>query len=140
MSRSVLYDEPGPRTLRRERIASIVARRDKARALVTGESLGQVASQTVEDMTCIGAGARLLVLRPLLTYHKEETIALARRIGTFDVSARPEPDCCTVFMPSKPVIYGKLELCLEAEARMDVEGLVERALAGVERIDVESEA
>lgn len=122
-----------------QRIASRLAQRDKCTALVTGESLGQVASQTLENMTCIEAAASLPVLRPLVTYDKEESVDLARKIGTFEVSARPEPDCCTVFMPAKPIIYGTLDACLAAESRFDVDGLVERALAGVERIEVESE-
>ncbi|MCB9914675.1 MAG: tRNA 4-thiouridine(8) synthase ThiI [Planctomycetes bacterium] len=122
-----------------QRLASRLAVRERCKALVTGESLGQVASQTLENITCIQAAAELPVLRPLISYDKEETIALARRIGTFDVSVLPEPDCCTVFMPRRPMIHGKLEVCEEAEAQLDVQGLVERALAGVERIDVVAE-
>jgi thiamine biosynthesis protein ThiI len=122
-----------------QRIASRVARRDKAGALVTGESLGQVASQTLENLTCIGAASELPVLRPLLCFDKQETVEVAQRIGTFDVSILPEPDCCTVFMPRKPVIRGKLFECEDAESRMDIEGLVQRALDGVDVVDVEAE-
>lgn len=123
-----------------QRIASRLARRAKAQALVTGESLGQVASQTLENLACIEAASELPVLRPLLTYDKEETIELARRIGTLAISERPEPDCCTVFQPAHPIVYGRREACEEAEARLDVEALVARAVAGAERIDVEPEA
>lgn len=119
-----------------QRIASRVALRDRAQVLVTGESLGQVASQTVENLTCIGEASELPVLRPLIAYDKQETIALARRIGTLETSNLPEPDCCTVFMPSRPVIRGRLAECEAAEARLDVAGLVEGALAGMEVVDV----
>ncbi len=122
-----------------QRLASRLALREKSLALVTGESLGQVASQTLENMTCIGAAADLPVLRPLACYDKEEAIDLARKIGTFELSTIPEPDCCTVFMPPKPIIKGRLEVCEQAEAALDVEGLVERSLAGVEVVDVAHE-
>jgi thiamine biosynthesis protein ThiI len=119
-----------------QRIATEIARMEDAGALVTGESLGQVASQTLENMTCIEEAAGLPVLRPLLTYDKVEAIALARRIGTFETSTIPEPDCCTVFMPPRPVIRGRLELCLRAEKELGVEDLLGEALAGTERISV----
>lgn len=122
-----------------QRLASSMAYREKCKALVTGESLGQVASQTLDNMTCIEAAADLPVLRPLLTYDKEEAVELAKRIDTFDVSTLPEPDCCTVFMPRKPMIFGRVEECEAAEAEMDVAGMMERALAGIERVDVEAE-
>lgn len=120
-----------------QRIASRLAGRSKARALVTGESLGQVASQTLENMTCIENAAAFPVLRPLVTFDKHETIEVAKRIGTFELSCLPEPDCCTVFMPDHPVIRGREEDCREAEERLDVPGLVERAVRGVETIDVD---
>lgn len=122
-----------------QRLASRIARRDKCKALITGESMGQVASQTLENMACIEAAAAIPVLRPLLTYDKEEAIALAEKIGTYELSILPEPDCCTVFMPSRPIIHGRIEACEEAEAGLDMEGLVERALEGVERFDIQSE-
>jgi len=115
-----------------QRIAARLAAEHRYGALVTGDSLGQVASQTMENMICIGAATPLLVLRPLLTFDKEEIVALARRIETFELSNVPEPDCCTVFQPTKPVIRGRLEECLAAEAALDVEGLVERAVQETE--------
>ena len=120
-----------------QRIATSIARRERAGALITGESLGQVASQTLENMTCIEEAAGLPVLRPLLTFDKTEAIALARRIGTFDTSILPEPDCCTVFMPPRPVIRGRLELCLRAEAELGVEELEATALDETERLAIE---
>ena len=116
-----------------QRIATRIAAREGALALVTGESLGQVASQTLENLTCIGAASDLPVLRPLISFDKQETITLARRIGTFDVSVRPEPDCCTVFQPERPVIRGTLARCAREEAALDVEGLVTAAVEGTER-------
>lgn len=115
-----------------QRIGARLCEREGFQALVTGECLGQVASQTLENMRCIAAATERMVLQPLLTFDKEEIITLARRIGTFEVSSHPQPDCCTVFQPAHPVIRGRLEECAAAEHRMDVEGLVERAVEGTE--------
>jgi len=122
-----------------QRLASRLAKRDRCKALVTGESLGQVASQTLENITCIADAAEFPVLRPLICYDKEEAIDLARKIGTFELSIIPEPDCCTVFMPPRPIIKGRIEVCEAAEAEMDVEALVERALEGLEMINVKGD-
>ncbi len=122
-----------------QRIASHLAHRDKCKALLTGESMGQVASQTLENLTCIEAAAELPVIRPLVCYDKEEAIERAREIGTFELSILPEPDCCTVFMPRKPIIHGRVESCERAEAELEVERLVAAALAGTEVIDLESD-
>ncbi len=119
-----------------QRIACRLARAEQALAIVTGESLGQVASQTLENLTLIERAGELPVLRPLIGFDKLETIALARRIGTYEISIEPEPDCCTVFQPERPVIRGRLEACLEAEARLDVESLVASSLAGLRTVDV----
>jgi thiamine biosynthesis protein ThiI len=119
-----------------QRIASRLAAGEGALALVTGESLGQVASQTLENLTCIEDAAELPVLRPLVAFDKQETIALAREIGTFELSCLPEPDCCTVFLPRRAVIRGKKRVCAEIEAGLDVRGLVEASVAGVEVHDL----
>lgn len=119
-----------------QRIATRLAEDERAGAVVTGESLGQVASQTLENLACIEAAGRLPVLRPLIGFDKPETIALARRIGTFAISIENEPDCCTVFQPERPVIHGRLAACTEAEARLDVDGLVARAFAARRAVDV----
>lgn len=118
-----------------QRIATHLAARDRCGALVTGECLGQVASQTLENLSRIQEASGLPVLRPLIAFDKEETIALARRIGTFDISARPEPDCCTVFQPRHPVIRSRAADCARAEAALDLAALVARALEGVEILD-----
>lgn len=120
-----------------QRIAARLCRTYEMQALVTGESLGQVASQTIENLTCIGAATDMPVLRPLIGMDKDETIAIARRIGTFELSNVQEPDCCTVFMPSKPIIHGRVDACEDMERAFDVNGLAERAANGVEIVDFE---
>ncbi len=113
-----------------QRIAGRIATEARAGALVTGDSLGQVASQTLENLACIGSASPVPVLRPLIAFDKEETIRIARSIGTYDVSIEPEPDCCTVFQPKHPILRGSLAVCEDAETSIDVEGLVEAALEG----------
>jgi tRNA uracil 4-sulfurtransferase len=120
-----------------QRIASRLAERDQYDVLITGESLGQVASQTLDNLRCIELASTRALLRPLIALDKDEIIAIARRIGTFEISNVQEPDCCTVFMPAKPVIRGEPGLCERAEAELDVEGLVSRAVAEVEILRIE---
>jgi thiamine biosynthesis protein ThiI len=120
-----------------QRLASRIAYRHKARALVTGESIGQVASQTLENITCIEDAADMPVIRPLIGFDKTETIDVAKRIGTLDISNLPEPDCCTVFMPPAPVIHGRVAECHAAEAELDMERLVRDALEGTEHMRLE---
>lgn len=115
-----------------QRIASELAWRGNLKALVTGDSLGQVASQTLENLACIRAASDTLLLQPLIGFDKTETIALAKRIGTFDISIQPEADCCTVFQPRRPVIFGRRDACEAAEGGLDVAGLVSAAVAGAE--------
>jgi thiamine biosynthesis protein ThiI len=119
-----------------QRIACRLAEVERAGAIVTGESLGQVASQTLENLACIEEAGTLPVLRPLIGFDKPETIALARRLGTYTLSIENEPDCCTVFQPDRPVIHGRRAECARAEERLDVEGLVTRAFAERRVIDV----
>jgi tRNA uracil 4-sulfurtransferase len=114
------------------RIAEALAARKKAKALVTGESLGQVASQTLDNMCVIDAAARGTVLRPLVGMDKEEITAEARRIGTFEISTLPDQDCCQLFVPRSPATSAKPDEVAAAEAALDVDGLVAAALAGVE--------
>ena len=122
-----------------QRIATRLASVHGYQALVTGDSLGQVASQTLENLTCIEDASHAFVLRPLVGLDKEEVIALARRIGTFELSIVPEPDCCTVFQPSRPVLRGRVADCRAAEERFPVQELVEAAVAGTEVRVVEFE-
>ena len=121
------------------RISTAVAQRTGAGAIVTGESLGQVASQTMEAMQCTGAVTDLPVFRPVVGMDKEEIVRISRRINTFETSILPYEDCCTVFTPRHPRLKPTREECQRAEEKLDVEELVERAVAGIERIRVSAD-
>lgn len=114
------------------RVASEVARQQGASALVTGENLGQVASQTVESLTVIEAAASLIVLRPLLAWDKTEIIRRAQEIETYEISIRPYEDCCTLFVPRHPRTRPGLAEVEEAEAKLPVETLVRGCLEQTE--------
>lgn len=116
------------------RIAAQLARRARIPALVTGENLSQVASQTIENLSLAQRGLDTLVLRPLICADKLDIVATARRIGTHDVSILPHEDCCTLFIPPNPATRAPMHAILTKEARMDVDGLVEAALAEAEVI------
>lgn len=118
------------------RIAERVAKRKGAKCLITGESLGQVASQTIEGITSSNAVVTLPVLRPLIGFDKEEIILRAKKIGTFETSVLPYEDCCTVFLPEFPAIKPKLSFIEEEEQKLDVEALIEEALESMERISL----
>ena len=118
------------------RIAQEVANRCGAKALVTGECLGQVASQTMEAMAVTGAVTRLPILRPVVGMDKEDIVRVAREIGTFDTSILPYEDCCTVFTPRHPRLRPTLEEVEAAEASLDVEAMVRSAVEGIERVQV----
>jgi thiamine biosynthesis protein ThiI len=106
------------------RIAEAIARKEKAKALVTGESLGQVASQTLDNMVVVQQAARLPILRPLVGMDKQEIIDQARRIGTFDISTIPDQDCCQLFVPKHPATKARFADVEHDEARFDVNELV----------------
>jgi thiamine biosynthesis protein ThiI len=118
------------------RIADEIADRLEASALVTGENLGQVASQTIENLTAIEAAARRVILRPLVTYDKVETTALARRIGTYETSILPFEDCCSLFVPSHPATRARAQDAERVEAKLDVAAEIAAAVAASERIVV----
>ena len=118
------------------RIAEGVARRTGCRAVVTGESLGQVASQTMDAMAVTGAVTALPIFRPLVGMDKEEAVRIARKIGTFETSILPYEDCCTVFTPRHPRTRPRLEEVEAIEEPLDMEGLVKEALEGIERVQV----
>lgn len=118
------------------RIAEGMARRTGCRALVTGESLGQVASQTMDAMAVTGAVTSLPVFRPLVGMDKEEVVRIARKIGTFETSILPYEDCCTVFTPRHPRTRPHLDEIEAAEAVLDVEALVQEALDATERVKI----
>ncbi len=116
------------------RIAEHIATRSRAMGIITGDSLGQVASQTVQNMAAVGAAAKLPIYRPLAGDDKLEIMELARKIGTHDISAEPFHDCCPVFMPKAPALFASREELDEAEVGLNVEELVRR---GVETATVE---
>ena len=119
------------------RIAQRIAEYNGAKAIVTGENLGQVASQTMEAMASTQAVTTLPVLQPLIGLDKEEIVTLARKIGTFETSILPYEDCCTVFTPRHPRTRPKVSDVEAAESALDVEALVEEALKGIERIELD---
>ena len=121
------------------RIAERIAREWNAKAIVTGENLGQVASQTMEAMASTQAVLELPVLQPLIGMDKEEIVQMARKIGTFDTSILPYEDCCTVFTPRHPRTRPRLAEVEAAESALEADALVEEAFRGIERIAVEHE-
>ncbi len=121
------------------RIADKIAKRCGAAAIVTGENLGQVASQTMEAMAVTRAVTDMPIVQPLIGFDKEEIIRFARKIGTFGTSILPYEDCCTVFTPRHPRTKPKLRDVEAVETALDVDVLVEEALAGIEHIPVPEE-
>jgi tRNA uracil 4-sulfurtransferase len=129
----------GPRPLRvvlyrrfMVRIAAALARRAGARVLVTGESLGQVASQTLENMTVIEEAARLPMVRPLVGMDKNEIVDQARALGTFETSIQPDQDCCSLFVPPHPETHANLDEVRAAESVLEVETMVADAVRKAE--------
>jgi tRNA uracil 4-sulfurtransferase len=110
------------------RIAEALLSRARAKALVTGESLGQVASQTLDNMVAIDEAAKGPILRPLVGMDKEEITREARRIGTFEISTLPDQDCCQLFVPRSPATSARVPELREAEASLEVAALVEQAV------------
>ena len=119
------------------RIAERLANHVGAKAIVTGENLGQVASQTVESITSSNSVLEVMpVFRPLIAMDKEEIVSIAKKIGTFETSILPYEDCCTVFLPKYPLIKPNLKKVLEEESKLDVERLIENALNKIEEIKI----
>lgn len=122
------------------RIAEALAERDGALALVTGDSVGQVSSQTLANLDTINRAATLPVLRPLVGLDKSEIVSLAKRVGTYAISIEPDEDCCSFLMPRQPATWTRPETIEAIERGLDVKGLVEATLSRVEleRIDATS--
>lgn len=121
------------------RIGEILAYKNKCKCLVNGESVGQVASQTLSSMTVINNVVKIPVLRPVVCFDKTEIIDLSKKINTYDISILPFIDCCTIFVPKHPVINPELDICEEYEKLIDVEGLIKRAIESEEVIKIRSE-
>jgi thiamine biosynthesis protein ThiI len=120
------------------RIAEQIAQREHCGALITGESLGQVASQTLLALACTDAVTTMPVFRPLIGTDKDETIALARKIGTFDISILPYEDCCTVFTPKHPRTKPRLPMLEQAETALDLDKLMAEAIDGMTYLPIDS--
>ena len=118
------------------RIAERIAKQTESEALITGESIGQVASQTMTALSTTNAVTEIPVFRPLIGFDKSEIIAIARKIGTLEISEQPFEDCCTVFTPRHPATHPRMEKILEGESRLEQEELIQRALDGTEIIRV----
>ncbi|MBE5769131.1 MAG: tRNA 4-thiouridine(8) synthase ThiI [Clostridiales bacterium] len=114
------------------RIAERVALQERSEALITGESIGQVASQTMAALGTTDCVVNMPVFRPLIGFDKVEIIDIAKKIGTFETSSLPYEDCCTVFTPRHPATNPKMDKILEGESKLDSEALIEEAIAGIE--------
>lgn len=116
------------------KIAERIAKNTGSQALITGESIGQVASQTIESLCVTDDAVSMPVFRPLIGFDKEEIIEKAQKIGTFETSILPYEDCCTVFVPKHPVTKPKVDRLRESEALVDFEPLIEAAIASTEKM------
>lgn len=121
------------------RISDVLATRERAQALITGESVGQVASQTVESIAVINAATRLPILRPLIGSDKTEIVARAEAIGTYEISIRPFPDCCSLFVPAHPRTHPTVEELEGAESTFDIGSLVHEAVERGERVTISAQ-
>ena len=114
------------------RICERLAKNHGGQAIITGESLGQVASQTIESITSSNSVVSMPVLRPLIAFDKIDIIDISRKIDTYETSILPYEDCCTVFLPKYPAIKPNLEKVIKAESKLDVEKLIEEAIENIE--------
>ncbi len=118
------------------RIAEEIARQAGAMALITGESLGQVASQTLEALCCTDSVVTMPVFRPLIGLDKEDTVAIARQIGTFETSILPYEDCCTIFVAKHPKTHPSIQLAVRCEKDLDIEEMVARGVRQTEIVSL----
>ena len=121
------------------RIMEELTKKYKAKAIINGESVGQVASQTLSSMGVINSVTNLPVIRPVACLDKLEIIDLAKRIDTYDTSILPYEDCCTIFVPKHPVINPKLEKAREEEVKFDYKTLIEKTVNSIKKIEVTEE-
>lgn len=119
------------------RIAERIAKSTGSGAVITGESLGQVASQTLESITSTNSIATIPVFRPLIGFDKDEIIEISQRIGAFETSILPYEDCCTIFLPKRPVTKPRLSAVEKVESALDVETLVNNALQNIETVTID---
>lgn len=121
------------------KISEEVALKNKCLALFNGESIGQVASQTLTSMSVINSVVKIPVIRPLATYDKLDIIKISEDIGTYEISIRPYEDCCTVFVPKHPVINPSLKKVLEAEENLDIDSLIKDVISNMYDINIGEE-
>lgn len=112
------------------RIAQIFAKKERALALVTGDSLGQVASQTLRNLVAVDAAAKMAIFRPLIGTDKIEVLDTAKKIGTYEISSEPFHDCCPVFLPKAPALFATPQQLDGAESQLDIEALIEQGVRG----------
>jgi len=118
------------------KIASMLCEKNNYDVIINGESIGQVASQTLESIKVVNEVTNIPIIRPLATYDKEDIITIARKINTYDISVRPYEDCCTVFVPEHPVIKPKIEKVIEEENKCNLEELVNESIKNIEKINL----
>lgn len=118
------------------KIADKVVRNNNFECIINGESIGQVASQTLESMRVVNNVTNLPIIRPLATYDKEEIIALSRKIGTYDISIKPYEDCCTVFVPEHPIIKPNLDIIIEEENKCNLDELINDAYNNIQKYTI----
>ena len=121
------------------RIASKLATKNNLKVIINGESIGQVASQTLTSMQVINEVTNMPIIRPVATLDKIEIIDLAKKIDTYETSILPYEDCCTIFLPKHPVINPELDKCLKYESNFDYETLIEDCINNIETIDLNKE-
>ena len=121
------------------RIGEEISKKQEYQTMITGESLGQVASQTIQGISVINASVTMPILRPLVGMDKNEIIEWSRKIDTYETSIEPFEDCCTVFLPKRPITKPRLSDVLNEEAKLDIDMLVENALRDVEVYQVTEE-
>jgi thiamine biosynthesis protein ThiI len=117
------------------RIAEALARLVDAKALVTGESVGQVASQTLENLAAIDVVANLPMFRPLIGMDKQEIVTQAMALGTYDISITPDQDCCTLFGPPHPVVRADSQVLAQIEAKLDMRALIQQGIDAAHVLD-----
>ncbi len=115
------------------RIAQEIAKKYHFDALITGDNIGQVASQTMESLRVVTEVTEMPIFRPLIAYDKEEIVKISKEINTYDISIQPFEDCCSVFLPKRPLIKPRLDFIKASEEKLDVEGLVNDALANMKQ-------
>lgn len=118
------------------KIASKLAQKNEYECIINGESIGQVASQTLESMKVVNEVTNIPIIRPVVTYDKEEIIAIAKKIKTYEISVKPYEDCCTVFVPEHPIIKPKLDLIIEEENKCDLDYLLQEAYENIKEYEL----